>query len=119
MTDKLITLKMLEEVGGLDWDMTEPRELNIPDCEKKGTWPKSMPMPDKLVFFGTRTYKRSAIELASEFGTTPRQISKLRNGHIEVAKPLTWYEENRKHVSGKRSSNRENSFTPVHLPTGM
>jgi len=118
VTDKPITLKMLKEVGGMEWETTEVKEFSIVECEKKDTWPQGMPVPNNLVFFGTRNYKRSAVELASELGTTPRQISKLRNGRITEAKPLTWYDENRRPSSGNHSSNRINSFTPVHLPTG-
>ncbi len=120
MSDKPITREALANAGGMAFEMEEPRTLDINKCKKNNTWPAEMPEPGNIVFFGTRVYKRTASELAMELGTTPRAISRLRAGRIDEAKPLSWYDENRKGASNSKStSNRKRSFIPKHLPTGM
>jgi hypothetical protein len=112
MSDGFITREMLAAAGGLAFKMEEPEPLNIALCEKHETWPKGMPKPEVIVFFGTRVYERDARALATELGTTPRQISRLRTGKTDKAKPLSWYEKN-------RSSGEYGGHNDKHLPTGI
>lgn len=94
---KPITRETLGSVNGLTRKrVTIPstRVLNVLRCKKIGTWPEEMPVPEVIVFCGQWEYIRTAQELAVELGTTPRQISKLRSGRIQEAKPLEWYDEN-------------------------
>lgn len=115
-----ITREVLANAGGMAFELEEPEALKISLCEDRKTWPVGMPRPEVIVFFGTRVYKKTAREMARELGTTPRQISRLRNGKIDAAKPLSWYDENRKEAhNSKRTSTRKRGFDPVHLPTGM
>jgi hypothetical protein len=114
----VITREMLADAGGLAYEYEVPKALKITKCKEQNTWP--IGLPEQIVFFGTKVYKKTARELAKELGTTPRQISKMRAGRTNECKPLSWYEENRKSsTNSRRTCNRNRSFSPEHLPTGL
>lgn len=115
---KAITKEALAAIGGFNRERIFPEPLNVartrPPAKDNpngsGTWPPGMPEPTvfttieddgpipegSVIFIGEVVYEKSAAECAEELGTTKRQISRLRQGSITQAKPLSWYKENKK-----------------------
>ena len=93
---KKIDKEALAKAGGFTCKHVVQEPMSILKAVEKGTWPKGLPVPDRVFITGYKIYDKTARELARELGTTPRQISLLRSGRIKEAKPLAWYEENNK-----------------------
>lgn len=96
MTERMITKGDLASIGGMEFELKAKQGLSIAQCKEIGTWPEDMPEDVDYILAPTIVFKRSARECAQELGTTARQISKLRNGKIKEAKPLSWYSKNDK-----------------------